>query len=142
MVFDALDTVQPAMIIAEIGNNHEGSLGRAREMVHAAAAAGVDAVKFQTFQTAQYVSHHDAIRFNRLKSFELGLDAFADLAQLARSLGLLFVSTPFDLVSARSLAEFVDAIKIASGDLLFFPLLAEVARLGRPIILSSGASDL
>jgi sialic acid synthase SpsE len=130
------------LIVAEIGNNHEGRFDVAERLVNEAAACGVDAVKFQTFQTEHYVSRSDQARFARLKSFELGPEVMAKLAELARSLGLVFLSTPFDLESARRLEPLVDAYKVASGDLLFYPLLAEVARTGRPVVLSSGGSDV
>ncbi|MGE3343055.1 MAG: N-acetylneuraminate synthase family protein [Vicinamibacterales bacterium] len=128
------------LVIAEIGNNHEGDFDRAAEMVRQAAATGADAVKFQTFRTEHYVSRSDGARFARLKSFEFSLDQFEALSVLARQLGMLFVSTPFDLASARGLRPMVDAFKVSSGDLLFFPLLSEIAASGKPVILSSGGS--
>lgn len=135
------DTGERVLVIAEIGNNHEGDLGRARELVRAAASAGADAVKFQTYKTELFVSPSDEARFARLKSFELTQDAFASLAELARSLGLLFVSTPLDLESAAFLEETADAVKIASGDNTFYPLLEHVARSERPMIVSTGLID-
>lgn len=142
MRFGSIDTSVRVAVVAEIGNNHEGRLDVARELVRQAAAAGADAVKFQTFDTDHYVSRRDAARHARLKSFELGAPAFAELAQLARSLGLGFISTPFDLGSAAVLEPLVDAFKIASGDNTFYPLIARVAGSGKPIIVSCGLSDL
>jgi sialic acid synthase SpsE len=130
------------LIVAEIGNNHEGDLSRARQLVHEAVSAGVDAIKFQTFRAEHYVSRADGARFARLKSFELSFDSFAELAQLARRLGVLFLSTPFDLDSARFLDGIVDCFKIASGDNDFSPLIAQVVRTGKPLMISTGASDL
>ena len=130
------------MVVAEIGNNHEGDPQVAMELVQRAADCGVDAVKFQTFRTEHYVNNSDTARFNRLKSFELSSSRFQELADLARSLGLLFISTPFDLASAETLKGLVDAFKIASGDINFYPLIASVSQSGLPVIISSGASDL
>ena len=60
---------EPPLIIAEIGNNHEGDFELAKDMINAAAETGVDAVKFQTFETENYVSKFDTQRFAKLKSF-------------------------------------------------------------------------
>jgi sialic acid synthase SpsE len=141
MKIGKVDVRQKVLVVAEIGNNHEGKLGIAEEMIQTAAMCGVDAVKFQTFRTEHYVSKSDAARFNRLKSFELSFPQFERLSKLAHSLGLLFISTPFDLASAGFLARIVDAYKIASGDNNFYPLLRQAAGTGLPMIVSSGASD-
>jgi sialic acid synthase SpsE len=133
---------QPVQIVAEIGNNHEGSLDAARRLVELAAGCGADAVKFQTFRPAHYVSAANAERYARLQRFELSPAAFAELAELARSLGLQFISTPFDLGSADVLEPIVDAFKIASGDNTFYPLLERVAGSPKPLILSVGLLDL
>jgi sialic acid synthase SpsE len=129
------------LVVAEIGNNHEGSLEAAEAMVRAAAKAGAGAVKFQTFQTAEFVRPSDEARFARLSKFELSPAAFARLAQLAREEGVAFLSTPLDLPSVGVLASLVDAFKIASGDNNFYPLLDAVAATGRPVIVSTGLSD-
>jgi len=130
------------LVVAEIGNNHEGDVDVAAELVDRAAEAGVDAVKFQTFRTAHYVSRSEGERYRRLERFELGASDFERLAGRARSRGLLFISTPFDLESVKVLEPLVDAFKVASGDNCFFPLLESVARCPRPMIISSGLSDL
>lgn len=135
------DTRDRVLIVAEIGNNHEGDVGVARRLVEAAAAAGADAVKFQTFDPAHYVARADAVRFARLERFRLSGAEFAELATLARSLGLAFVSTPFDLDSVAVLEPLVDAFKISSGDNTFFPLIRAVARTGAPVIASTGLAD-
>jgi N,N'-diacetyllegionaminate synthase len=111
--------------------------------VRAAAEAGAGAVKFQTFRTEYYVSRTaDAARFQRLKGFELTFEQFAELARLARSLDVLFGSTPLDLGSAKFLESHVDFFKIASADNDFYPLLDVVASTGKPMIVSTGVSDL
>lgn len=141
MKIGEVDLDKKVLIIAEIGNNHEGDQELALELVAAAAEAGADAVKFQTFKTEHYVSNADPDRFNRLKQFELSPDQFKLLSQEAHRLGLLFISTPLDLFSAKFLEEIVDCYKIASGDNNFYPLLNLVAQTGKPLIVSTGASD-
>ena len=76
------------LVIAEIGNNHEGDMGAARAMVDAAAETGVDAVKFQTFIAEKFSAPSDPARFARLKQFQLSFDQFAELADRARAKGL------------------------------------------------------
>jgi sialic acid synthase SpsE len=137
-----VDVTERVLVIAEIGNNHEGDYDVAKRLVREAAASKVDAVKFQTYRTDDFVGCQNLERYNRLKSFELDLDQFARLSELARSLGLLFLSTPLDLPSARGLEPLVDAYKIASGDNNFYPLLAAVACTGKPVIISTGVSGL
>jgi N,N'-diacetyllegionaminate synthase len=137
------DLDERVLVIAEIGNNHEGDLGAAKEMVSEAARVGADAVKFQTFVAKRFVRRSDdEARFQRLKKFELPPSAFAELATLARSEGLLFISTPLDLDSVSVLEPLVDAFKIASSDNTFFPLLKRVARTGKPMLLSTGLADV
>lgn len=130
------------LIIAEIGNNHEGSYALAEEMIGLAAAAGAGAVKFQTFKTEYYVSQKDKDRFNRLKSFELSHAEFEKLSWVAKQEGLLFIATPFDLDSAEYLNSIVDAYKISSGDNNFYPLIEKVAKKEKPIIMSTGLADI
>lgn len=136
-----LDLNERVAIVAEIGNNHEGNFEVACELVRQAAACGVDAVKFQTFKTEQFIRPIDTARFQRLQSFELTIEQFGQLANLAKSLGLLFISTPLDLESAQGLKPLVDAYKIASCDDTFYPLLSAIAKTGKPVMLSTGISD-
>lgn len=137
-----VDLDQEVLVIAEVGNNHEGSFAHAQELVGLAAESGVQAVKFQTFKTEHFVSPKDEARFKRLKSFELSYEQFGKLAKQATEAGLMFISTPLDLESARFLNGIVECFKIASGDNTFYPLLTEIAETGKPVILSSGLADL
>jgi len=136
------DITERILIVAEIGNNHEGNFDVACRMVDAAADAGVDAVKFQTFQTHLFTSNADPARFERLKKFQLTQDQFAELAARARKHGLIWFSTPLDLVSAKFLEPLVDVFKVASGDNDFLPLIAQLAKTGKPLIISTGLADL
>lgn len=130
------------IVVAEVGNNHEGDIGRARELVERAADAKADVVKFQTFRTEWFTSAADPARVARLKRFELSFEAFAELATLARKRGLGFMSTPLDLESARFLLGICDAIKIASGDNDYWDLLGVAASSELPLIVSSGMTSL
>jgi N,N'-diacetyllegionaminate synthase len=142
MRIGSFDTDERVLVIAEIGNNHEGDAGVARELVAAAADAGADAVKFQTFRTDAFVSPSDPERYARMQRFELTPEEFSDLAARAHERSLLFLSTALDLDSVDALQPFVDAYKIASGDIDFFPLLERIAATQKPVVLSTGQSDL
>ncbi len=129
-------------IIAEVGNNHEGSFATAKKLVILAAKAGVDAVKFQTFKTENFIRKKDKKRFNQLKKFELSYKQFEFLKKLANKNKLKFISTPLDLESADFLLKNTDAIKIASGDNNFFPLIEKVLISRKPLIISTGMTNL
>jgi len=130
------------LLVAELGNNHEGDAGVARELIHAAAAAGADAVKLQTFRVDEFVRPRDEARHRQLARFELSADEVRELGELAHELGLLFVSTALDLPSVELLEPLVDAFKVASGDNDFLPLLDRLADIDRPLIVSTGLLEL
>jgi N,N'-diacetyllegionaminate synthase len=130
------------LVVAELGNNHEGDPAVAAELIRAAAEAGAHAVKLQTFHVADFVRPQDERRFRQLERFELEPRAVEALAALARALGVLFVSTPLDFGSVDLLEPLVDAFKVASGDNDFLPLLDRVADSDRPLIVSTGLLDL
>jgi len=133
---------EKVLVVAEIGNNHEGDFEVAKAMVHRAAECGVGAVKFQTFQTRYFGNPQDRARYERLLQFEIPYAQWEKLHRLTKDLGLLFFSTPLDLESARFLKDLVDCYKIASGDNNFYPLLEQVCQTGKDIIFSSGLSGL
>lgn len=136
------DTNKEVFIIAEIGNNHEGNLDVAKKMIDAAATTGVQAVKFQTFITEYFVGKSNMRRYNQLKSYEFSFKQFEELYQHATNQGLIFLSTPFDLESAKFLNDLVPAFKIASSDNTFFPLIDYITTTQKPILVSSGLLDL
>lgn len=125
-------------IIAEIGNNHEGNFRIAKKLITLAANTGVDAVKFQTFNPEEYVNSSDKKRFERLKKFQLSEEEFIKLSKFARSKKLKFISTPFDIKSAKFLNKIVDYFKISSGDNNYFQLIKEVLSFKKRTIVSTG----
>jgi N-acetylneuraminate synthase/sialic acid synthase len=144
-----------AYVIAEIGHNHGGSLERAKELVHAAADAGVDAVKFQkrdnrrVFTRALYDQPYDnensfgATYGAHREALELPAPAWFELREYAREQGVAMFATAFDEGSADFLAELdLPAYKLASGDLTNTPLLRHIARIGKPMIVSLGGATL
>jgi len=142
MKISSWDLDEDILIVAEIGNNHEGSYALAEEMVGLAAQAGAGAVKFQTIIPDRLVSPSQKDRIRQLERFRLRYDEFEKLSQVAERENVLFLSTPSDIESAQFLNNLVPAFKIASGDNNFFPLIDVIARTGKPIILSSGLTDM
>ena len=125
-------------VIAEIGFNHGGDIDLALDMIDAAATAGADAVKFQSYRADHLVldcvEHYEVIRGG-----ELDREAHVVLSQRARERGVHFLSTPYDLESVDILDQLGSpAFKIASMDLTNLPLLSYVGARGKPVILSTG----
>lgn len=137
-----VDTAEKVLVIAEIGNNHEGSQSRAEEMIRRAAYSGADAVKFQTIIPELLVEPGQTDRLVQLKRLCLPPEAFPRLKTVADSCGVVFLSTPFDLESVALLTPLVPAFKVASADNDFHPLLEAVAATQKPILLSTGLADL
>ena len=147
---------QSCLVIAEAGVNHNGDVQLACQLVDAAADAGADAVKFQTFVADDVVipaapkvayqksSQGDAeSQRDMLRQLELSGDDFRTIRDHCNRRGILFLSSPFDPGSVDLLADLdVPAFKVGSGELTNHPLLATIASKGRPMILSTGMSDL
>jgi N-acetylneuraminate synthase/N,N'-diacetyllegionaminate synthase len=145
----------PVIIIAEAGVNHNGDLGRAEEMVHAAAEAGADYVKFQTFRADQLVSpeaRQAAYQASRaaadsqlqmLRALELNEAAHEALIGACQRAGIRFLSTAFDLSSLEYLASLgLDRFKVPSGEITHLPYLRRIAAFGKPLWLSTGMASL
>lgn len=140
----------PCFVIAEIGSNHNHNFDLAKQTIAAAAAAGVDAVKFQTFRARAHYSRHapgfsylnNTDTFKLIESLELNRSWHAPLKTYAESLGLAFLSSPCDIEAIDELDELeTPAFKVASFDLSDLGLIRHMARTGRPIILSTGMAD-
>ncbi len=128
-------------IIAEIGNNHEGSFSTAVKLINEAAKAGVDAVKFQTFEPDQFVNSSEVKRLKILKRFKLSDENFIKLGKIAKNKKIKFISTPLDIRSAHFLKDKVDMIKIASSDNNYYDLINKVLSFKIPTIFSTGLLD-
>jgi N,N'-diacetyllegionaminate synthase len=146
----------PVLIIAEAGVNHNGDLKMARQLVREAKACGADCVKFQTFKAERVVTSAAPkaayqlrvtdpaeSQLAMLRKLELSEASHRDLIQLCLDEKISFLSTPYSEEDAVMLANFgVEAFKIASGQLVEHSLLASIARLGRPMILSTGMATM
>lgn len=146
----------PCFIIAEIGVNHNGSVSQAIELIDAAKRAGANAVKFQTFKADRLVSANapkasyqkattasEESQLEMLRGLELPDSAYSELIGYCKTRDIVFLSSPFD----EACADFLDhqgviAYKIPSGEITNTPFLEHVARKNKPIILSTGMSNL
>jgi N-acetylneuraminate synthase len=146
------------LIVAEMSGNHNGSLERAQEIVRTAAACGAGAIKLQTFtagtltldsRRAEFFIDEPDGPWHGRRLWELYDEAHTPwewhkpLFDAARGLGLACISTAYDFTSLEFLASIgVDAIKIASFELVHLPLIQACARFGKPVLLSTGMATL
>lgn len=139
------------LVVAEVGQAHEGSLGMAHSYIDAAAGAGADAVKFQTHLADAestpdepwriLFSTQDETRYDYWKRMEFTEPQWNELRTHAHEKGLRFISSPFSVEAVELLARIdVDVYKVASGELTNVPLLEAIASRSKPSILSSGMS--
>lgn len=144
-------------VIAEVGVNHNGNVGLAHELVEAAAKAGADAIKFQTFTSENLVTgsakraqyqvrnlQEDGSQLSMLKALELSQEAHYALKEQCEGLGTEFMSSPFDVGSLEFLTGPLDLprIKIPSGEITNGPFLLEIARAQKNTILSTGMATM
>ena len=146
----------PCLVIAEAGVNHNGDVEMALRLVDAAVEARADVVKFQTFNSEEVVTPFapkadyqlqntgtSESQLDMIKKLELPDDAFRAIQAHCRKRGIMFLSTPFDHRSADLLEEMgVEAFKIPSGEITNHPFLAHIARKRKPLIVSTGMSNL
>lgn len=142
-------------IIAEAGVNHNGSFELACKLVDAAKAAGVDCIKFQTFKSKNLVSHNaqkadyqknttgEGSQVDMLKKLELSYDEFLALKDYCDKVGICFLSTPFDFDSIHFLNSIdMPFWKVPSGEVTNYPYLVELAKTGKPVVMSTGMCDM
>ncbi len=143
-------------IIAEAGVNHNGSLDLAKKLVNEAKDAGADCVKFQTFISKNIVSKNavkaeyqkqqtqaEETQYDMLKKLELSFDEFVELNEYCKSKDIEFMSTAFDFDSIDLLHRLgMGTWKIPSGDITNLPYLIKIAKLNKPVILSTGMSTM
>lgn len=141
-------------VIAEIGVNHEGSLDTAKMLIEQAKEGGADAAKFQSYKANTIASKNSPAYwdlskeptpnqhqlFQKYDSF--GEAEYIALSEHCRSVGIEYLSTPFDDESIDFLAPLMPFFKIASADITTLPLLRRIAQKGKPVILSTGAATL
>lgn len=136
-------TPSSCVVIAELGVNHNGDLDRALALVRAALTAGADAVKLQLFEPSEICSQiHRAAELRLLESLRLPDRQHAEIFRFACECGMPVFATPFDTASLTLLCDLeIPLIKIGSGEVTHTPFLEQVARVGKPVVLSTGGCD-
>lgn len=148
--------MEKVIIIAEAGVNHNGNIELAKQLVDIASDCGADYVKFQTFKTELIVdksaqkAHYQIVndgesssQYEMIKKLELPFENFIYLQKYCHGKGIKFLTTLVDLYSLGRVNELnLDFIKIASGEITNIPFLRQVAMIKKPIILSTGMSNL
>lgn len=143
-------------IIAEAGVNHNGSFNIAKDLILAAKHCGADAIKFQTFKAEKLVSESTPkaeyqkkntsaaeSQLQMLKKLEISYEDFRKLFLYSKNAGIDFLSTPFDEESCDFLDQLkIKSFKIGSGEITNIPFLRHIAEKKKPIILSTGMSNL
>ena len=143
---------EPCFVIAELGTSHLGDLGRARELVDAAADAGADGVKLQLVYADEILPPNAGLvdlptgrieLYQHFKALEKDASFYAEIKKYVEARGRVFLCSAFGVRSARELRDMgVTALKIASPELNHYPLLQEVSGYRIPLVLSSGVSTL
>ncbi len=142
----------PTFVIAEVGNNHQGDIGLAKELVDLAVQAKADCVKFQMRDLNSLYSNMgrrgdvgydlgSQYILDLLNKFQLSHDALCQVFDYCRQRGILPLCTPWDMVSVRVLDEYgLEGFKVASADLTNFEILEALTKTGKPLICSTGMS--
>jgi N-acetylneuraminate synthase len=147
----------PTYFIADISANHDGDLGRAKELIRLAAEAGANAAKFQNFRAKKIVSDfgframEDQIShqaswkksvFDVYDDASISFDWTPELKAECDQHGIDYFSSPYDFEAVDMLESYVPAYKIGSGDITWPEMLRYIAKKGKPVILASGASEI
>ncbi len=144
------------IIVAEVGVNHNGKLNIAKRLIFEAAKAGADYVKFQTFDPDQMIKKNTKLanyqkinlkknftQYKMLKKYNLKKDYYKLLISYAKSRGIGFMSSPFDIESLNFLKRLnLNYVKIPSGEINNYPLIKEIGKLRKKIILSTGMANI
>ena len=147
----------PTYFVADIAANHDGDLQRAKDLIRLAKDAGVDAAKFQHFKAESIVSDYgfrslggqmahqakwEKPVFEIYADYSLNRDWNHILAETARSVGIHWMTTPYDIEAVDSVVDLLPAFKIGSGDITWPQFISYVASKGKPVLLATGASTM
>jgi sialic acid synthase SpsE len=148
---------QPAYFIADIAANHDGDLQRAKDLIRRAKGAGADAAKFQHFDAPKIVSDYgfrnlsgiqthqtkwDRPVFDVYAQYSINRDWNQTLWEVARDVGIDWMTTPYDREATDQVVDLLPAYKIGSGDITWLQSIRHIASKGKPVLLATGASNL
>lgn len=137
-------------VVADAGVNHENDISIAKKMIDDVARARADAIKFQTYKAEKIASRNSPpywetgeTQYEYFKKYDKFCEEdYCELAEYAKEKDIIFMSTPFDLEAVDFLDELVPVFKISSSDITNIPFVRYIARKGKPIFLSTGASTI
>lgn len=130
------------LLIAEIGGNHEGNFEYALELTQLAIEADVDFIKYQLYSGNTLVSRvENPVRNKHFKKFELSQEQYIQLAELCEANNVGFMASVWDLDYLSWIDKYMPIYKIGSGDFTAYPIIEGIAKLKKPIILSTGLSS-
>ncbi len=130
------------LLIAEIGGNHEGDFKQALRLTELAIESNADAIKFQIYEGDQLVSSLESPDRNKhFKKFELTVEQHIELANMVKKAGRMYIASVWDLKNLDWIDPHISIYKIGSGDLTAYPILKEIAKRNKPMILSAGLAN-
>ncbi len=147
----------PTYFIADIAANHDGSLSRAKDLIHLVAEAGAEAAKFQNFRAPEIVSdygfralgpqlsHQASWKksiFEVYQAASIPFEWSAELGEACNQAGIHYFSSPYDFEAVDLLEPYFPAIKIGSGDITWIEIIRHIAYKGKPVLLATGASSI
>jgi sialic acid synthase SpsE len=131
---------EPTFIIAEAGSNHDGELEQVKKLIDIAADSGVDAVKFQAFKANKLFNTEDVVK--KLRKLEFKEEWYEEIFDYTNDKGIILLFSVFDEETVDLLSNYgMAAYKIASYELLHFPLLEKIIKTDKPVILSTGMAN-
>ena len=131
------------LLIAEIGGNHEGDFEYAKKLTSLAIESDVDYIKFQIYTGDTLVSKVESpIRNKHFKKFQLSKEQYFELAKICSEGGVGFMASVWDISAIKWINELMPIYKIGSGDMTAYPIIKEICKLSKPIILSTGLSTM
>jgi N,N'-diacetyllegionaminate synthase len=138
-----INSKKKPFLIAEIGGNHEGDFGYALKLTELAIESNVDAIKYQIYSGDSLVNPIESPdRYSHFKKFELSKNEHIQLAELCLRNNVQYSASVWDLSVLDWIDPYLSFYKIGSGDLTTYELLSAFAKRGKPIVLSTGLSDL
>ena len=130
-------------LIAEIGGNHEGNFKRAKKLTHLAIKAGADAIKFQMYTGSTLVNKiYSPERHKHFSKLELPIKKYIELAKICKKNKVIFMASAWDEKIFSAIKNYMSIIKIGSGDLTHYSLIKKFVETKKPIILSTGLSNI
>ena len=136
-------TKNKILFIVEIGSNHEGNYKTAVKLTHQAIKSGADAIKFQIFNCDTLVNKKiEPDRHSHFKRLQLSIDQFIALAKLCKKKKVMFMASVWCNELLKKINPYLKIHKVGSGDLTNFEILAKLIKTKKPIIISTGLSDL